>query len=106
MEEIDQMVKKFDKARKFYDKNPYEVTHHTQAVIKKEDLDGYWDREAEPTTPSFNDEDSSADKHPNGFTNLALRLDAPHGVVGAPVGRPADWWHDGNAGASEKVDTF
>jgi len=37
-------------------------------MIKKHDKENYWTDQAEPTTPSFNDDDSKAKSHPMGFT--------------------------------------
>jgi len=37
-------------------------------MIKRHDKENYWADQAEPTTPSLNDDDTSARSHPMGFT--------------------------------------
>lgn len=67
-EELADMVEEFDKKAEFFKDHPYEVSHYTQKMIRKHNKENYWTDQAEPTTPSFNDDDGNAGSHPMGFS--------------------------------------
>ena len=71
-EDVAKMVTEFDKKSEFFKDHPYEVSHYSQKMIKRHDKENYWTDQAEPMTPSFNDEDPNAGKHPMGFTVAQL----------------------------------
>lgn len=80
-------------------------------MVKQDRRDKYWEDEASPTTPSYNDDDPGKLTHPMGFTVAQLSEEGrpPHqswDKPAAPDGKSHDWWYDGNGGASEKLDTF
>jgi hypothetical protein len=118
-EELAKMVEEFDKKAEFFKDHPYEVSHYSQDMIKKHEKENYWTDQAEPTTPSFNDEDTKAKSHPMGFTVAQLSEEGmihrhppnhfhqnqrTHEEMGQ--GHVKTWWGDGNGGGSEKVDAF
>ncbi len=41
-EEVSDMAEEFDKKAAFFKDHPYEVSHYTQKMIKKNNKENYW----------------------------------------------------------------